>query len=294
MLPGMTRTLVVRRAAVAALLPLALTSLAGCGGKDEPASAADEPASSASSGTTVTESTPSDSASPTDEATEDGGDAPEAGSPVDNSQFMDIFRSAFDNATTTQMTMTSNGSSSALTAEGVADYTTNPLSMALTMKSPQFGEGTAEIRLVDSVFYIKLPMLGKKFIQFDLNDPSNPFGTLLTDQLDPRSMFDGFERGLKSVTFVGSEDVNGESMDHYQVTVDSAALLQQSGQTTDGMNLPKKITYGMWFDGSGLFRQMRVDLGSTTGGLEVHYDHWGEPVTIQAPPSSEVTTMPGA
>lgn len=284
MLPGMTRTLVVRRAAVAALLPLAMTSLVACGDKDQPA--ASEETSSASSTPSADDSA---SASPSDEAS----DTPEAGSPVANDEFMAVFRNAFDNATTTHMTMTSNGSGSELSAEGVADYTTNPLSMALTMESAQFGNGTAEIRLVDGVFYIKLPMLGKKFIQFDLDDPSNPFGTLLTDQLDPRSMFDSFERGLRNVTFVGEEDVDGESMDHYQVTVDSSALLEQAGQATDGMSLPKNITYGMWFDGSGLFRQMRVDLGTTTGGLEVHYDQWGEPVSIEAPPSSEVTSMPG-
>lgn len=290
MLPGMTRSLVVRRAAVAALLPLAMGSLAACGGDDKKPTAEDT-ASASSSATSDESSTPSDSASPTDAATSD---APEAGSPVSNDDFMGVFRSAFDNATTTHMTMTSTGQGSQLDADGVADYTTTPLSMALTMRSPQFGEDAAEMRLVDGVFYIRLPTLGKKFIKFDLDDPSNPFGTLLTDQLDPRSMFEGFEKGLQKVTYVGSEDVNGESMDHYQVTVDSSVVLQQAGQSTDGLNLPKNVTYGMWFDGDGLFRQMRVDLGNTTGGLEVHYDQWGEPVTIEAPPSSQVTSMPGA
>ncbi|MCW2766057.1 MAG: hypothetical protein JWO11_2016, partial [Nocardioides sp.] len=61
-----------------------------------------------------------------------------------------------------------------------------------------------------------------------------------------------------------------------------------------GMDIPKTVTYGMWFDGDGFFRQMNVDFGATTGGLNVTYDHWGDPVSIEAPAPDEVTTMPGA
>jgi len=292
MLPGMTRSLAVRRAAAATLLPLALTSLAACGDKDTPSSGD----STSESPSTATEPSGSTSESPTESPTESPSeDVPVAGSPVANDEFMGVFRHAFESATTTHMTMTSGAQSSQLTAEGVADYTTTPLSMAMTMESPQFGDGVAEMRLVDGVFYIRMPMLGKKFIKFDLDDPSNPFGTTLTDQLDPRTMFDGFEKGLKEVTFVGEEDVDGESMGHYQVTVDSSVLLGQAGQDAPtGVDLPKNVTYGMWFDGDGLFRKMSVDLGTAAGGMEVHYDQWGEPVSIEAPPASQITTMPGA
>jgi hypothetical protein len=278
----------VRRAAVAALLPLAMASLVACGGSDDPKAV--EPSTSDSTSTTTD---PSESAS--DVTTPSASASTSAGSPVDHDEFMGVFRNAFENATTSHMTMTSGGTGAELTAEGVADYSTSPLSMALTMESPQFGDGVAEMRLVDGTFYIKLPMLGTKFIKFDLDDPSNPFGTVLTDQLDPRSMFDGFEKGLKEVTYVGSEDVNGETMDHYQVTVDSSAILDQAGQEApSGVTFPKDVTYGMFFDGDGLFRKMRVDLGTTAGSLEVNYDKWGEPVTIEAPAPNEITTMPGA
>ncbi|MCW2767897.1 MAG: hypothetical protein JWO11_3856, partial [Nocardioides sp.] len=248
----------VRRAVAATLLALATASLVACGGNNDEPSTADSASQSATA--------PTDGTSPTEAANT----APADGSSVASGDFMAVFRDAFGKATTTHMKMTSGGTGSELVAEGVADYTNTPLSMAMTMQSPQFGEGIAEMRLVDGTFYIKLPMLGKKFIKFDLSDPSNPFGTALTDQLDPRTMFAGFEKGLKKVTFVGSESVNGESMDHYEVTVDSAAILDQTGQTPPpGMDIPKTVTYGMWFDGDGFFRQMNVDFGATTGGLNV-------------------------
>lgn len=292
MLPCMNRSLAVRRVVAAALLPLAMASLVACGDKDKPAA---DDSTSELSATTEPSDTPTESTSPTEETSPTEGTTEAAGDPVDNDEFMDVFRGAFENATTAHMQMNSGGQGSELTAEGVADYTTSPLSMALTMQSPQFGKGTAEMRLVDGTFYIKVPMLGKKFIKFDLDDPSNPFGTALTDQLDPRTMFDGFERGLKEVTYVGEEDVDGESMDHYEVTVDSAKVLDQAGQSApSGVDFPKTITYGMWFDGDGLFRKMTVDLGATAGTLDVRYDQWGEPVTIEAPPANQVTTSQGA
>ncbi|MCW2794980.1 LppX_LprAFG lipoprotein [Nocardioides sp.] len=275
----------VRRAVGAALLPLAMASLVACGGGDETPKASESVSDSPSSSTTG----PTDSS-----ATDEASDAPTGGSTVSTDEFMSVFRKAFENATTAHMTMTSGGQGAELTSDGVADYTTTPLSMAMTMQSPQFGDGVAEIRLIDGTFYIKLPMLGKKFIKFNLDDPSNPFGTVLSDQLDPRTMFDGFEKGLKEAIYVGSEDVGGETMDHYEVTVDSSVILEQAGQTAaPGMELPKNVTYGMWFDGDGMFRQMRVAFGATTGSLEVHYEKWGEPVTIEAPAPNEVTTAPG-
>jgi hypothetical protein len=279
-----------RRAVAAALLSLAMTSLVACGGGDD-----DEPTAgdtTSESASNDTSESPSDETSPSEEATED---EPEAGSPVENDEFMGVFRRAFEDATTAHMTMSSGGAGAELEAEGVADYSTTPLSMAMTMRSPQFGNGAAEMRLVDGVFYIKMPMLGKKFLKFDMDDPSNPFGTVLTDQMDPRTMFDAFEKGLKGVTFEGEEDVDGEPMDHYEVTVDSAVILEESGQTAQPeTNMPKEITYGMWFGEDGLFRMMRVSFGEASGDMTVKYDQWGEPVTIEAPAPNEISEMPGA
>src|SRR5690349_6325948 len=112
------RTLPARRLAVAALAPLALTTLVACG--DDGGSAAKEPSSS----------TPAS----TDEGADDGTDAAPAvaeGEEIEPDAFLKVFEGAFEDATTVHMTMDMSTAAGETTGEGDADYTQNPVDMQL-------------------------------------------------------------------------------------------------------------------------------------------------------------------
>jgi hypothetical protein len=267
---------------VAAGTVLALTSLAACGGDDS----ADDAGSSAS---------PSASSSASGDAPESPAEsdaaAPVAGEEIDPEDFIAVYQAAVDQATTAKVTM--DQTASGLKGSGVLDFESDPVAMQMTATIASMGD--IEMRLVDNVMYMKLPMLGDKFISFDLDDPNNPLGSSFAEFIDPGAMLSAFSDGMESASFVGEEDVDGESMDHYTVVSDPSAMLAdlELPEGAPAIDLPKTQTIDVWFDQDGFFRQVVTDLGEL-GKTSLTYDDWGTDVSIEKPPSDEVTTMPGA
>lgn len=282
----MSRAL-LRRSAAAALTTLMLSALVACGGDDEP-DAADDTASPSESA--------SSAESPATEETEETADEPAEGESMSPAEFTDLYRAAFDEATTAHIEMNASSAAGDMTGEGEADYTTTPPSMSMTMSGAMMGGADAEVRMLDGVMYMKMAMLGDKWIKFDLNDPSNPLGTAFADQMDPRAMMDTFEKGVTAATYVGEEDVDGETMRRYEVVLDTAVLLESLDPKVRAQaegSMPDSVTYDLWFDEDGLYRRMDFDLGANAGSTSMTFSDWGEPVSIEAPDPSEVTSMPG-
>jgi hypothetical protein len=281
-----TRT--VRRTLAASAAALTLLATAGCGGDDEPKAASDS---------TSTSAAPSESASdtPTEMASEaapseDASNAATGGEEVSAAEFGDIMKKALDQATTANVT-TTNGASG-LNATGQVDYSSDPPSVKMTATIAQMGD--IDVILVDNVMYMKGAMFGAdKYVKLDLKDPSNPLAGI-GDQLDPAAAFEKLVKGITSATYVGEEDVNGESLKHYATTIDSKVLLEDLPSETQGQaQLPDAIDYQWWFDGDGLIRKFSADMGGAAGTVEGTFDDWGTKVDIKAPPASQVTTIPG-
>ncbi|WP_372729872.1 LppX_LprAFG lipoprotein [Nocardioides sp.] len=268
----MSRSVHVRRGVAALLLPLGLLGAAGCGGEDTEAT--DDPGASASVDVDA------------------GGDQVEAGSAVDVSDFVALLAQSLEGGGTAHLTMEIEGGPSSISAEGDIDYEDAPPSMMLSMTMAGMSGQTMEMRMVDGIVYLKADMTGQKYLSLDTTDPSNPLGSALTDQLDPRSMFTAMEESIESVTYVGEDEVDGEEMRQYRVQLDSAAMADQLGPDASAGDLPEVVTYDMWFDEDGRYRQMSVDLGASNGTARMTFSDWGEPVTITAPPESDIMEMP--
>ena len=266
----------LRRTASAAVLTLALSTFAACGGDDE---SADDPAPDTSSSAT---DEPTDE--PSDDATEESEDAePTAGEEIDPSEMVDVFADAFEQATTATFAMTSAGEG-AFDATGEADFSKTPPDMHLTLdvQAPE----PIEMILTDGTIYQKNPGSGGKFTATSLDDPNSPFGSL-SEQLDIRSQFDTMEKAVTAATYVGEED----GLEHYSLVLDSAVLLGEQDIDTSTLpegTVPASFTFDLWFDDDGYFRKMVTDLGDLGGGITATYDNWGEPVEISAPPASEI------
>jgi hypothetical protein len=277
-----------RRALTAGAAVLALTVLAACGDNGD-----DDPSPTAGSAAGSTEATPTGSATasatPPDEASEP---APRtAGEPVDPEDFLAIYQASVEQATSANVTM--NQTASGLEGDGAIDLASDPVAMRMTATLASMGE--LELRLVDNVMYMKFAMLGDKFIAFDLDDPTNPLGSTFGEIVDPGAMIEAFADGIESVTYAGEEDVDGESMDHYTVVSDPSAMLEdmQLPEGTPPLDLPETQKIDVWFDGDGFFRRVVTDLGAL-GTTTLTYDDWGTDVDVEAPPTDQVTTMPGA
>ncbi|MCW2793697.1 MAG: hypothetical protein JWO76_2795 [Nocardioides sp.] len=274
----MTRLPFVRRALAAAVVaPLAVASLAACGGDDGTAA---DPASSASTSS-------SSSSSPSDAPTSE---APEAGSDVDPAELTAKFATAFENTTTAHAEVTSELMGGALNGKGDLDYTGDSPAASMVMTGDAFNGEEAETRLVDGIMYMKLgSFTDNKFAKIDLSDPNNPLGTL-GDTVDPKAALDKIGAAMTKATYVGEEDVDGQAMQHYTASVDMAKVLEGMGQdgATSGTQIPKSMEYDVWFDGEGRLAKMVVDmakLGTTTTTLT----DFGTDVSIEAPPASEIT-----
>lgn len=274
----MTSTILRRTTGAAAVL-LALTALAGCGGDDK-TSGSDTPSTETTSSTT---DTPSDQTS-TSEASQ-GGD-------IDPSQFIDAFSSALDNATTAQIGVSISGGQVPTSITGAADFTTTPPSFQMEVNDPTQGKQT--LILADGALYFPAPGQEGKFLKTDLKD--SPLGGAGANFLDPKASIGVLEKGITSASLNPDEDVDGESLDHYTLQVDSKALLEGSGTSGEQLppgSLPKSVTYEIYIDGDGLLRKVTTDLGAAGGNVDVTYDHWGDPVDIAVPKPSQIVTTPG-
>lgn len=187
------------------------------------------------------------------------------------------------------MTMKEKGGQT-LTAEGDVSYEGQATAMQWAMEAPQLG-GSMEIRLVDEFVYLSVPPLTPpgKFMKIDVNDTTSPFGDLSSmTENDPRSTFDEFEAGLEDVKYVGEEEVDGETLHHYVLTVDAKKAAKAQGQTAPkGV---KKITYDLWIDDEDQMRRMDFKEGGAT--MSMRMDKWGEPVDVEAPPKSAIVKTP--
>jgi len=276
----------IRRSLVAGTATLALVALAGCGGDDSPSTASDKASSSASASSS---STAGSSESPTESSAESSADAPGTGDQLSGEQFAAILKGALDQATTADVRVQTG---SALDMKGQLDFTSDPPSAQ--MSGEITGAGDLDMVLVDNVIYMKSKALGTadKWIKLSLDDPNSPLAAL-GDQLDPASSLENLVDGIKSATYVGSEDVDGDTLDHYTAVIDTKALLKgMPAQAAGAAGLPPTVDYQVWFDGDGFIRKFSVDMG-TTGTSEGTFSNWGTKVDIAAPPASEVTSLPG-
>jgi hypothetical protein len=276
----MTRSIATRRTlrrslAAAALAPLLVAGLAACGDDDAGSQAKD----STSAAAVLT--------------------GLQKGDEVDPGDFVDTISDGVEASTTAHMTMkTDLVSMGELSGEGDLDYTADPPELAMTMQLPMAGGTKTEVRSVDGIFYMSMGQLtGGKFWKLDPSDADGPLGDMgsMLDQVDPMSALQKVEPAIDTVTYVGDEDVDGRSLDHYEMTVDPAEYakaMDLPAQTK--AQLPDELTYDIWLDDQDRLSKMHMDLpiaGAETS-IDVTASDWGKDVTIEAPPAGEIAEMP--
>lgn len=261
----MTRPTAVRRTLAAlATTPLLLAGLAACG-DDSGASAAEDPTSSAAAPSL------------------------EPGQDVEPADFTDRIRDGFEQLTTAHATFDAELDGGSMTGEGDVDYRADKPAVAMAVDSDTLVGSGIEIRLVDGVMYVNLGEVTQdKFWRLDLDAPDNPFGTL-GSQLDLKGSVELLEKGLESVTYAGEED----GLDHYEVTVDPQALVEQLGPAgvAGAPSLPDSIEYDLWLDDQSRVNRLSYEMGELAS-VEMTLSDFGADVTVKAPSPGEIADMP--
>ncbi|MFC8732060.1 LppX_LprAFG lipoprotein [Luteimicrobium sp. NPDC057192] len=194
-----------------------------------------------------------------------------------------------------QLSMTTTMAGQKVGVEGKVDLGGSKVAMDETVTMPGVMPEMT-IRAVDGVIYMNMGKLSKnKWIEVDPSDTSDPLASQFTGMLDgadPTQQLEGLKGAITSLEKSGSpEKVDGVDAQKYVLTVDTTklggALKSQVGAA--GASLPKTITYTYWVDSDDLMRKVEADVAGAK--VEMHFSHWGEPVTITAPPKSDI--LPG-
>lgn len=185
--------------------------------------------------------------------------------------------------------------------------------LQLRMSVPPAGE--LSMRLVNDVFYLKLPpelTLDKPWVRIDPNGNdqiSKVLGAVLRQlkqSSDPSQSLKQFE-GAAVITGKAPEQLNGKATTRYSVTVDMKKVaatqndpdlkqmmdkVLQAGVSTfpvevwvDQEYLPVRTTTDVPFKNPNTQQADRVK-------ISIDYSDWGKPVEISAPPADEVGTFP--
>jgi hypothetical protein len=271
------RTLTLRRMALVATVPLALSTLAACGDNSSSSTAADP-------------------AAPTSAATSDattGGD-PSGAKSVDPADFLNTMKSAAKAITTAKFTMNMDLSGQTVSAQGALDMTGDKPAMQLTMDLSGMGTKT-EMRLVDGIMYIQDPTSNSgKYLKMDLSDPNSPMagmGDALTNY-DPQSMIDQMSPdAFQKVTDLGQESVGGQTLEHYRIVLDTSAATKMLGNLPSSASMPKQIGYDMWLDDQNRMAKFSMTM-KKVAHVTATYTDYGADVNITAPDPADVVEMP--
>jgi hypothetical protein len=264
-----TSRVVRRRLALWSLLPvLALTASCG-GGEDESADPGGASESSESSES-------SDSASPS-------GDQP-----YDRDSIIPAMEEAFGDATSSRIQMEMTGPAE-MSMDGrmqmAERFEDGEMEMTLEVQGQRL-----DLRLVDGLIYVSGPPATPqgKWLEVDPQDPQDPLAQQfagITRSGDLNTTFSAFKAGLNDVEYVGEEEIDGETVDHYVFTVDAAKAAQAQGQAMPPGG-PEEISYDVWLTEDDLMRRVSFALGPMEAVIDA--TEWGEPVEVDKPAAADI------
>ncbi|MGB7448512.1 MAG: hypothetical protein WA892_05240 [Ornithinimicrobium sp.] len=161
----------------------------------------------------------------------------------------------------------------------------------LTMDLPPMG--TVDLLLVDDVAYLSIPNLtpAGKYVEVPASELKEMGVEDLTESLDVNALMKKWDASAQEITYVGEQDVNGETTDHFEVVVDPQEVLDRAGHTAPPeLDVSGELTYGIWVDSDNLIRQMKLDIDGTAATVSL--DNWGQDLQVEAPAPADVVQMP--
>jgi hypothetical protein len=199
--------------------------------------------------------------------------------------------------------------------QGKVRYQKSPqLAMDVNLSQVSFGAqnmpGGVRVILEGDTAYVKLDMLKtlvgatKPWVKLDLRQLGSQSGVDVDQFLGQARQFDlktstALLTASKDVKAVGTETVAGVETTHYAGTFnlqEAAALLAPEAQEQfkTGMAGVKEVKFDAWVDAEGLPRKIGLAGGTApdTFNATLAFKGFNEPVSIEAPPATQVGELP--
>jgi hypothetical protein len=208
------------------------------------------------------------------------------------------------NVTSAHITMSSTvGSQTILTAEG--DETAAGGKLTAMNLNEQIGSSNMTILLTGGALYVKLPSSlnksGKPWEKATAGS-SNPVLKQLASTLSSieqsasLDQYGSLAQAASSLKTIGTEQVNGAVATHYSLMVDVSkihgAAFTEAAKAALAKAQITKIPVDVWVDGHN--RPVKMSEKFTVKGQVVSFvatiSRYNQPVTITAPPASQVST----
>ena len=265
-------------AAPAMLAVAILLGLPGCGGSD----ASSTPPSGAAAARAAASGTGS------------------SGRPVDTADLVRRVDEAVRAESTATITFTSDAASGQSTGSGAVRYLDKGAEMRFDMTAA--GQRLAMIVLSDAL-YVHSPekVRGKNWLKISRagTDPLSRSFSQLFDSVTANTDVSTTVAALKNAKFTdgGTAHVGGKAMHRYVADLDEKALVAELPASLRSSLGPQfKGAHGsttLYLDDADLPLRIEssIELSSGPSTSAVSYAGWGEPVSIAAPPASQVTDL---
>jgi hypothetical protein len=156
------------------------------------------------------------------------------------------------------------------------------------------------MRMVGLVMYMQIPgqTPAGKFLSIDLSKFPQTSGIFKAleqyRKMGPQSMLSQFKTGVKSVSYIGSEQIDGQQARHYTVVINTAAALKAFGNAAalSQISMPATMTEQVYLDSQKRPLRITMTLPAPVGSMQIDFSNWGEPVHVVAPPKSQLMPFP--
>lgn len=221
------------------------------------------------------------------------------GQDVDKDAFLKQMQDAMQAKKTYEMTMqmAAQGQTVKMSGQGdIADPNAPKMNMKMEMPGQAGAQGALNIIMDGQAMYMQLPgQAGGKYVKMSMQELSQAGGQDFQKLMNPSENLKMSQEAIQKVTFKGQEDVSGEKLKHYSVTLDpqKAQEAMNGGQPAPAPSASgqqQRIPYDIWVDDQKVMRKVTMEIQGTK--LDMTVDKYGEPVQITAPPTSQQTTMP--
>lgn len=194
----------------------------------------------------------------------------------DKTTLTPALKAAMTQTPTVRMSMDLTSPDGDLEMDGSMAYTSAGVEMEMTYRGP---DDEFALVIVDGRYFLADSADGA-YREFDLDDPAMAPMRQQVESMDIRTTFDAWDAGLEEVEVVGEDEIDGEEVCHYTVTLDVARAFAVSGEPVSP-GMPDTVDYELYLTTDDLMRRITFDLGPVDA--EMNATRWNEPVDIEVP-----------
>jgi hypothetical protein len=204
-----------------------------------------------------------------------------------------------------------------IAGSGSMDFTQNATQLQMQINAPGVVQGINETAVyVKGIIYLNMGAListvlpGKSWLSMDLSQVANSGG--VTKQLglggstlntNPLTILKLLEQNGNQATDIGPSTVDGQSVEGYSVAVPPSEIRSEIAKLPSWMQAAAStiktshVAYKVFINNAGQLVRMLTDANASTGGQSVQYDlsmdfsDYGAPVSIAAPPASQIASF---